>query len=344
MHNLYSAKIKEKGKSNYLCPLCGNSESEKIREFNSIDILKHLKINNSSNKYNLIKEKIERIWMQDKSYFVMCKKCSFHFAYPFVSGDNEFYSMVYDGGANYPEWKWDFEISFDRMSQLINQNSNNDYMMLEIGAGDGSFVKRISESLIESKNIVTTEFSNYGRKKISDLGILCTNVSLLELLNKGYENSFDFICMFQVLEHLDKIDVVFKTLFKLLKINGDLFITVPNNLHRLYFERMGIVEDIPPIHIGRWNLDNFRFVEKKYEMKIIDHQIQNGSFLGNVRKILNIKYRNAIKLNLFRPDANFKYIKYIRYLFLFVLNIKHITPLLSKNNMGVSQWVHFKRV
>lgn len=329
----------------FTCPLCGNSETEKIKEFQSTDILTHLGINQCSNKYILIKNNVEKLWMQDRAYFLICKKCSFQFAYPFVAGDHEFYNTVYDGEVNYPEWKWDYEISFHKMSQLIDQNSDN--IMLEIGAGNGSFVKRIAKSLLASKNIITTEFSDYGREKISNLGIVCLPVNLSELLNKGYENFFDFICMFQVLEHMDNIDDVFKTLFKLLKNNGHLFITVPNNMHRLYFNSLHFFEDVPPIHINRWNLENFRFVARKYEMEVIDYQIQNGSVGGNVKKFLDIKYRNVFKLNLPSRGINKllqKFVKYTTYLFFSIRHINKIMPLFYKKNMGVSQWVHFKKV
>jgi 2-polyprenyl-3-methyl-5-hydroxy-6-metoxy-1,4-benzoquinol methylase len=331
--------------SGLTCPLCGDSEVEKIREFQSTDALIHLGINKTTNKFNQINSKITKLWMQSNAEFRVCKKCTFEFASPFISGDAEFYNLVYDGNESYPEWKWDFEISFNCISKIIGNTKNSELTLLEIGAGNGSFVKRISESLIESKNIVTTEFSKDGQQKIEDLGMKCLPVGIEELI-KEYENSFDFICMFQVLEHLDNIDDVFKILFKLLKKDGRLFITVPNNVHRSKFESVGIVEDVPPIHVCRWSKESFKFISNHYKLKTVGYEIQNRNIVNNINKLIFIKYKNEFEYKLSGKNANVyieKINRRIKYLFLAIWNIKHIISILTEKNMGVSQWVHFKK-
>lgn len=329
----------------FTCPLCTNSEIEKIREFHSTDALIHLGINKTTNKFKQINNKITNLWMKSNASFWVCKKCTFEFASPFISGDNEFYNLVYDGNESYPEWKWDFEITFNSISNIIDNNKNPDNTLLEIGAGNGSFVKRISESLIDSKNIVTTEFSKHGQGKIEDMGIRCLPVNFSELIQE-YKNSFDFICMFQVLEHLDKLDDVFSTLLGLLKKDGHLFITVPNNLHRSKFEVMGIIEDVPPVHIGRWSKKSFMFVNNLYKLKIVNHKIQDGNIKNNINKIILFKYKKGFEYKLSKINAGSYLEKFIRrfiYLAIAVWNIKHIISILTKKNMGVSQWVHFKK-
>lgn len=335
------------GLSSYMCPLCGNSEIEIIREFQSQDCLKHLGINFESPKFDAINIKLRSLWNQDRSYFLACKNCVLQFAIPFISGDNEFYNIIYDKNLDYPEWKWDFEIAYNILSNLIVDKPSTDHRLLEIGAGNGSFVKRISSNLIESKNIVTTEYSIFGRKKIQEMGVCCFPLNIVELLNEKNENSFDYICMFQVLEHLDNLDDVFKSLYKLMKPNGLLLIAVPNNLYRLQFEKLGIIEDVPPIHISRWNIESFRFVEQKYGLKILEHQYQTNSFMSIAINYLGTKYlRTKISKKLFKMKRGFVkgFMISIVYTFLAIYHLQQLSCFLFRKNMGISQLIHFKKV
>ena len=338
------SKIKSGG---CVCPLCGNSEIVNIQKFQSKDCLNHLGIDSNNQNYQVIKNKIEILWNQSFSSFLKCNNCYLNFAFPFISGDSEFYNLVYDKGTNYPVWKWDFEITYKILSNMNVWNDSSDCTLLEIGAGDGSFIKRISDGLIISKNIVTTEYSEFGREKIKELGILSLPMKLTELLNEKYLESFDYICMFQVLEHLDNLDDVFNSLYKLMKKNAHLFISVPNNFHRIQFEKLGIAEDIPPIHISRWNIDSFKFVGQKYGLEIIDHQIQHSFYLSNALKYISLQYRKT-KVSRYLREKGFgrvsKIVTLSMYTFLVIRNIKQIVSLSLNKNMGVSQWVHFKKV
>ena len=138
--------------------------------------------------------------------------------------------MQYDDG--YKEWKnWnDFgdinkkdELFFDMYvkSQLIKSKKNK---ILEIGFGNGSFLE-------------------YGRKIGWEMYGTEVNLNLLESARQNnftvfegtnYEelnsNSFDCICAFDVLEHLDKDYLLrlFKNVLKLLKPGGLFIARFPN--------------------------------------------------------------------------------------------------------------------
>jgi SAM-dependent methyltransferase len=334
-------------KDRVVCPLCNNPELEIIQKFQIEDCLNHLSIDAGNQNYQAMQNKIAGLWRQDVSSFMQCNNCSLYFASPFISGDSEFYNLVYDEGEYSSEWKWDFEITYNILAGLIENYHSSDDTLLEIGAGDGSFIKRISESLIDPKNILTTEYSDYGRGKIHELQVASQPYNVKELLTGEYINSFKFICMFQVLEHLDNLDEVFKSLTKLLKINGHLFITVPNRVHRLEFEKSGIFEDNPPIHISRWDLDCFRFVEQKYGLKIIDYSIQPGNFKTNALKYLTLQFQKskASKKIMKRTSRDFqKLMKLLVYSCLMIKFIKPLFLLSFKKDMGVSQWVHLRKV
>lgn len=328
------------------CPLCNAAEATVIQVFQSKDAPCHLGIDKKNKDFKAITLKIEELWKLDKCFFVKCTECSFQFAFPFISGDPEFYSLVYNGTANYPEWKWDFQISSKTITSLIDKEKRPDSTLLEIGAGAGSFVKRMAESLFLAENILTTEFSEFGASKINSYGIKCLRTGLTEMNYSNYKNSFDFVCMFQVLEHMDNLDSLFLTIANLLKKNGHLFITVPNSKHRLRFESSGVIEDVPPVHISRWNRKNFEFIGNKYNLELVDHQIEPAKTIGNALRFIFVKHRNSklLKLGVFFGNGIAKkLINRLVIAMLLIINFKKIFSL-CKTEMGVSQWAHFRKI
>lgn len=332
--------------NNIRCPLCRSSDTKIIRRFKRDEIVKHLGISEDNQKRETVSHILLDLWNHKDSSFLECDNCFLHFAHPFISGNSEFYNIAYDQSVKYPEWKWDFEVAWNFLTSVNNGVPVKNKNMLEIGAGDGSFVKRVVGSHFLPENIQTTEYSDYGRKKIKNLGIESLPIDIIELLKVKGENSFDFIFMFQVLEHLDNLGDTFLSLNKLLKKDGHLFITVPNNLSRMKFEKISIVEDIPPMHIGRYNFDCFNYIAKKYDFELINHQIQKGSFKASAVKYLHSQYkRTKISSKLNNSKKGYKRKALIAHIYM-LLSIRHIFKFkyfVNSKNMGVSQLVHFTK-
>jgi len=331
-----------------ICPLCNSPENSVSNHFKIKDCLIHLGIYSDSQNYKELQVKIRDLWSQDNAYFLKCKNCDLHFAYPFTSGDSEFYNLIYEDESEYGHiWKWEFKITYRILEEIINEGGNANDMLLEIGAGNGSFIRKISESLIAPKNIVATEYSEYGRKKIEGMNVKCLSSDFKEMLTDKYIDKFKYICMFQVLEHLDSLDVVFRSLNRLLTIGGSLFITVPNRIPRLHFEKSGIFEDIPPVHISRWGLNSFRFIESRYGFQIEDYRIQQTRAKRRIRRFIKLKYntikaRNRILRKASNENKSFP--KYLTFLLIVLRYFKPIACLLFKKDMGIAQWVHLKKV
>jgi SAM-dependent methyltransferase len=66
------------------------------------------------------------------------------------------------------------------------------------------------------------------------------------------EGAFDFIFMFQVVEHMDRLDALFERIRYVLKPGGSVFLTVPNPVRTEFQETHGSLLDMPPNHIGRF--------------------------------------------------------------------------------------------
>lgn len=326
------------------CPLCGNLNAQVLQIFNSEDVAKFLEINENDPKFNLLTAHVEKLWGTNICYFVRCINCSFDFAVPNISGDSEFYSMVYNNAFNYPPWKWEFEIGYNVIKEIILKNANNNFKLLEIGAGNGNFLKKIV-SLIPKENILATEFSSAGKNEISNYGIKCLSLEIHEIDKDEYKEYFDFICLFQVLEHINNINVFFNHLSWRSKEGANLLIAVPNNIYRLHFMNLGLDEEVPPIHVGRWNKQCFNSLAERHGWVVINHIIQPLNYFETISKYIFKEYKGTPYLKLpynIRNKIIRKIVLGIFIIPLIILNIKIIFNFYKKD-LGVSQFVHLRK-
>lgn len=330
---------------NPICPVCGGSKAMILKYYTSRDVAKHMKISENDPKFEIITAKVENLWESDSCCFMHCESCTFDFAFPNISGDSNFYNLIYDHDLNYPKWKWDFGISYSIIEEIIENKPNDSYKLLEIGAGNGNFIKKIASNLIPKDSILATEFSSFGKSEITNLGIHCLSVDIYDLEIQKYNYYFDFVCLFQVLEHISDLNIFFDRITLLTKKGANLLITVPNNTHRIHFMNLGIDEDIPPIHVGRWNKSSFSILAEKYGWIVINHTYQPSNYLGNLLKYIFKKYEGLDYLNFVHGIKNKLFHKIALVLVLLPLlfiNLKTIICLFKKD-LGISQFVHLKK-
>jgi 2-polyprenyl-3-methyl-5-hydroxy-6-metoxy-1,4-benzoquinol methylase len=196
---------------------------------------------------------------------MQCSQRGFCFSYPYVAGDERFYSLAYVR-SGYPKWKWEFQITYD----LLRRNLRSNGKLIEIGAGNGAFISKIAKEVLAKENIFCTEFSEYGRHQIENWGIKCVPKDIRELSGQEYEKCADVICLFQVLEHMDGLHVLFEKLNWLLKPGGSIFIAVPNQNMIEFNELNGALLDMPPNHVGRWKRRCFEIIGSRHNLTLED--------------------------------------------------------------------------
>ena len=97
---------------------------------------------------------------------------------------------------------------------------------------------------------------------------------------------FDAVFMFQVLEHRDRIEAVFRAIHAALRNRGKLFIAVPNAA-RIYFNQAnGSLLDMPPNHISRWSPEHFARAANHYGFRLIESEIQPFEFAKYIKQDL----------------------------------------------------------
>jgi len=288
---------------------------------------------------------IEDLWGQNTCEVVQCDQCGFCYSYPYVAGDERFYSLAYVR-SGYPKWKWEFQITYDVLRRNLRANDK----LVEIGAGDGAFIRRIAEEILPKENIFCTEFSAYGRDQIKAFGVNCVSKDVRELSGLEFEKFADVICLFQVLEHMDRLDVLFEKLNWMLKPGGSIFVAVPNPNRIEFNELNGALLDMPPNHIGRWNKECFEALGKKNNLRVADYKIEDSAFVSMAKQLIIYRFlRNSQNSGSFsnklRKVENGHLRSIAQVLGVTVNAIMGIPAVLSlieaKSNLGNSQWVHF---
>jgi 2-polyprenyl-3-methyl-5-hydroxy-6-metoxy-1,4-benzoquinol methylase len=266
-----------------LCPVCGGEQGKRLWSVDSDAAARHFLVPGAlPEAFTALVEHIEQLWRSRNCDIVQCDGCSFVYSYPYVAGDKHFYDLAYQR-TGYPAWKWEFQSALER---IVSASSPN-FRVLEIGAGNGAFVRRLTESgAVRPQNIVTTEYSDYGRSRIESLGIKCIPRDVREL----QEGSFDAICMFQVLEHLDGLDGLFEKLTATLNRGGSLFLAVPNDRRIEFNETNGALLDMPPNHIGRWNHEAFSRIAERSGLRLHDHSVEPFSAPAFVAQFAHYRF------------------------------------------------------
>lgn len=329
------------------CPICRNNKAHLLYSIDSEQAAAHILGKSAGQERRLrLASLVQRLWQGNKCDFVRCDVCQYCFAVPFVQGDNEFYALAYDTETNYPSWKWEYRETYDALQDMLHRKKAESFALLEIGAGNGSFVKRVSPALFRKENVVCIEFSEVGRRSVEAYGILCLSEDVRTLELAKFQSRFDIVCMFQVLEHLDDLDVLFECLNRITRESATFFISIPNDKRREFFDLNGIIEDIPPTHLGRFNRSNLEMLANRHGWQIIQYKREPESFVSKVISfsfyaLARIAFWNnldQIKNRFFRRCV--KTITAVVCMTGFFPAIVH----LRSNELGVSQWARLEKV
>ena len=329
------------------CPVCGDNNAHVLWSVNSHQAAQNYVLyEKEPDRFLQLVAHIEVLWGRNDCEVVQCDHCSFCYSHPYVAGDMDFYTLAYER-SGYPTWKWEFQQTYN----ALKTSAESDHTLLELGAGNGAFVKRIIADILAKENVTCMEFSEYGRHQLEKMGVKCFSQDIRELQSAELEESFDVICMFHVLEHMDNLDVLFQKLNWLMKKEASLFIAVPNEKRIEFNELNGALLDMPPNHIGRWNKRSFEEIARKYAFHINEYKIEKSGFsLLMLRQFITYRFlRNSQQKGRFENYImRIKNRNLMRLFQIFGLLINAIIsiPVLTKTGFreGNSQWVHFTKV
>lgn len=169
----------------------------------------------------------------DHRNIVMCKKCGFVYAMEYNEDElNRLYLESYYASAKDPriqEWINRFQKTWQGLVEdLLNAKSSVD-KLIDIGAGTGGFLLSFHQSSPQTK-IFAVESSSQAREhllsKLETLQFPVNSAEELHLINETY----DVVVLLQCLEHVNNPLLLCKQIFRILKENGVLLLTVPNRI------------------------------------------------------------------------------------------------------------------
>ena len=126
--------------------------------------------------------------------------------------------------------------------------------------------------------------------RIRKENIECKSMDVRDLSTSEFKGSFDVICLFQVVEHLDRLDELFNKLSELLKEGGRIYIAVPNDLRIRFNERSGALPEMPPNHVGTWTKDAFQECAKRAGLRLIEHRVEPVAQISSVKTFFIYRY------------------------------------------------------
>lgn len=185
-------------------------------------------------------------------------------------------------------------------SQLIKRNVLNAKCksVLEIGSGIGlvgTYI-RSKDNLIQ---YVGVELDKEAYEKSQLLGLNTINGDFKEI--KNIENQFDVIMMWEVIEHLQDLNLFLELAYEKLNVNGKIILSTPN-YNKIYNypkrEKDQIFQDQPPIHLNFFTPESIKnvfafhqFQDCNVKVKKLPYlQINSFTFYVNVLKAIFKRY------------------------------------------------------
>ena len=254
------------------CPLCGSASISNACRFSTdaASAAQHFVLAEGDHtQHAKLAAHITALWNSPDCEMMSCNVCELSFAHPFVAGDAEFYNLAYPH-SDYPTDKWEFSITADALAGSVTAGGRG----LEIGSGFGYFLKQISPRFFTADRLVAIEYNDVAGKRLAEGGFEVVNQDIRSIAFCDLGFTFDFVFMFQVLEHMDQLGLLAERLRMLTHKGTHIFIAVPNPERILFNERSGSLVDMPPNHISLWRKRTFEAFALQLECEVMDYQIE----------------------------------------------------------------------
>ncbi|NJK52376.1 MAG: class I SAM-dependent methyltransferase [Leptolyngbyaceae cyanobacterium SU_3_3] len=238
------------------CPVCNTTCTDRpLYHYTATDAATYFcPPTRNLDRHQRLEATIRKLWQGNDCHILRCQNCGFGFGYPFVGGDEEFYSILHEQHG-YPGWRWDYDIALQKAVQIKGKGR-----ILDIGAGTGQFLN----SLGSEWDCYAIEGSETTRQKLKQSGIQVFPELATAVQTKA--KTFSIITLFQVLEHIADFQQILSQCHELLEPGGIIVVTVPNFETLVIQEAVTGCPDMPPNHINKWT------------EKSLTHALQDSGF------------------------------------------------------------------
>lgn len=159
--------------------------------------------------------------------------------------------------------------------------------LLDFGCGQGEFLEFMSEKRLDVYGVETPEYVNYALKHKRDLVIYYQDLNKI-----GFkENSFDAITMWHVFEHLATPGEYLKEIYRILKPEGYLIISVPNidSLQGTFMKKNWLYLDLPR-HINQFTPKTLTYILEceRFSVRDVKHFSVEYNIFGWWQSLFNL--------------------------------------------------------
>jgi 2-polyprenyl-3-methyl-5-hydroxy-6-metoxy-1,4-benzoquinol methylase len=251
--------------------------------------------------------------------------------------------------GDYPAQKWEYKVAKELLRLWIVAHCADAARIIEIGAGDGAFLRQIVPELVNPERVFCTEYDDYALRKIRQLGVRAAQGDIRQL-DMSSEKAFSIVFMFQVLEHMDRLPELFSKFRTLTSSKADLVIAVPNDKRTQFNESNGALLDMPPNHIGRWTKSSFEALGAREGWEVIKfleeptNAKQSWQHFSHYRYARATQFDNSVSARVrgLRPTPLSRALE-LAIVAGFAVRSVPLLPRLFADGMGGSVLVHLRR-
>jgi SAM-dependent methyltransferase len=267
------------------CPACGGTATATRLRISADEATAHFVPHGHAN-FEPLRQHIRQLWAGDTAELKQCSGCGFGFCWPYRAGDAEFYRLAYPT-TSYPVMKWEF----GRTIAALRKIGAKPRSILEVGAGDGFFLRLLTPDFCKTAQMEATEFNAAAVRRLQADGIQASATDIRGAEWGDRQGAFDAIFLFQVVEHMDDLHGLFGRLSALLAADGHIFIAVPNTFRTSFNEDNGSLIDMPPNHVGRWTEKAFAEASRPHGLNVLEAAIEPFSLKRFARQDIYYSHR-----------------------------------------------------
>lgn len=243
----------------------------------------------------ICQSKIEKI--NEKYNLAKCSSCELIFSKSIFSEEEivTTYDMLYNKTSQYENHGKEFSklkenksVSIGRpKSKVLNYIlKNNIDTIVEIGAGVGIVANYLKNNKV---SYLGFELDSNTAKKAKSLGLNIEEGDFSNLDN--LKDGIDAIVAFEVVEHLQDLNLFFELIEKKIKSKGFFGFTVPNYHKRLNYKSNSdkIYQSGPPIHLNFFTKESIENIAKIYNFDIEFCEVKKFPYL-NLNKFDTYKF------------------------------------------------------
>ena len=242
-------------------------------------------------RHDAVRAHLDRLWEGHPLTMLRCTRCGLGFGRPFAGGDAAFYNLAFKAHP-YPQDRWEFGRSIAALDAAWGREGGtgwSDRRLLEVGAGEGVFLKRIVPGRLPADRVLGLDLAAFAVEAMRAAGFPAEATDPRSL-GPEHDGRYDAVAAFQVFLHFDDLDAALEAFHRVTRPGGILFVSVPNAARITFNETRGAVLDLPPAQLTRWTRAAFEAVGARTGWPLVAHEVEPEPAAAKVRDFVTYAY------------------------------------------------------